>query len=97
MNINAMMQQAKKMQADMEAKQKELDAKEFTIEKQGVTIIIKGDRTIQSVKINEFLIDPDDAETLEDMIVIAINAANAKVTEEEDKISASTSNAGMPF
>ncbi len=95
MNINAMMQQAKKMQADMEIKQAELAKKEFTIEKQGITILIKGDRTIKSVKINDALIDPEDAETLEDMIIIAVNAANQKIDEEQEAISPQQT--GMPF
>ncbi len=97
MNINAMMQQAKKMQAEIEIKQKELNAKEFTIEKQGITIVIQGDRTIKSVKINEALVDEDDVETLEDMVIIAMNAANAKIDAEQEAIAPQTPGMGMPF
>ncbi len=97
MNINAMMQQAKKMQAEMEAKQAELNTKEFLIERQGISIIIKGDRTIKSVKINEALVDEDDVETLEDMVIIAMNAANAKIDEEQAAIAPQQAGMGMPF
>ncbi|NQZ29437.1 MAG: YbaB/EbfC family nucleoid-associated protein [Mycoplasmatales bacterium] len=97
MNINAMMQQAKKMQAEMEAKQAELNKKEFLIEKQGISIVIMGDRTIKSVKINEALVDEDDVETLEDMVIIAMNAANAKIDEEQAAISPQQAGMGMPF
>ncbi len=96
MNINAMMQQAKKMQADLEAKKKQLATQEFVIEKQGVTITVMGDRKIKSVKINEFLIDPEDPETLEDMMVIAIDAANQLIDEKLEEISPQTPG-GMGF
>ncbi len=97
MNINAMMQQAKKMQAEMEAKQAELNKKEFLIERQGISVVIMGDRTIKSVKINEALVDEDDVETLEDMVIIAMNAANAKIDEEQAAISPQQAGMGMPF
>ena len=97
MNINAMMQQAKKMQAEMEAKQAELNKKEFLIERQGISIVIMGDRTIKSVKINEALVDEDDVETLEDMVIIVMNAANAKIDEEQAAISPQQAGMGMPF
>ncbi len=97
MNINAMMQQAKKMQAEMEEKQAELNKKEFLIERQGISVVIMGDRTIKSVKINEALVDEDDVETLEDMVIIAMNAANAKIDEEQAAISPQQAGMGMPF
>ncbi len=95
MNIQQMMKQAKKMQAELEVKQKELAKKEFTIEKQGVTIKIMGDKKIVSIDINEFLIDPDDKETLEDLMIIAFNDAIALVEAEEEKLSPQQPN--MPF
>ncbi len=97
MNINAMMQQAKKMQAEMEVKQAELNKKEFLIERQGISIVIMGNRTIKSVKINEALVDEDDVETLEDMVIIAMNAANTKIDEEQAAISPQQAGMGMPF
>lgn len=95
MNINAMMAQAKKMQAQMEKDKKELHAKEFVVEKQGIKVTISGDRKLKSVDINEILIDPDDKEILEDMIIIAINEANEIISSEEEKLQPSTQ--GMPF
>jgi len=95
MNIQQMMKQAKKMQAELEVKQKELAKKEFTVEKQGVTIKIMGDKKIVSIDVNEFLIDPDDKETLEDLMIIAFNDAIALVEAEEEKLSPQQPN--MPF
>lgn len=96
MNIQAMMQQAKKMQKELEAKQSELKSKEFKIEKQGITLTMKGDRTISSLKIHDALIDIDDKETLEDMIIITMNEANNLITQEEEAIQPK-SPSGMPF
>ena len=95
MNMNEIMKQAKRMQAEMEIKQNELAKQEFTIEKQGVTIKIMGDKTIKSIDINEFLIDPEDKETLEDLMIIAFNEAIQLVTEEEDKMAPKQNN--MPI
>ena len=95
MNIQQMMKQAKKMQAKLEAKQKELAKKEFVVQKQGVTIKIMGDKKIVSIDVNKFLIDPDDKETLEDLMIIAFNDAIALVDAEEEKLSPQQPN--MPF
>ena len=95
MNMNEIMKQAKKMQAEMEIKQNELAKQEFVVEKQGVTIKIMGDKTIKSIDINEFLIDPEDKETLEDLMIIAFNDAIKIVNDEEDKLAPKQNN--MPI
>lgn len=86
MNMQEMMKQAKKMQADMDIKQQKLAKQEFTIEKQGVTIKIMGNKKIVSIDINEFLVDPEDKETLEDLMIIAFNDAISLIDAEEEKI-----------
>lgn len=80
-NINAMIRQAQKMQADMEAKQAELDAKEYDISAGGgaVKVKISGKRQILSIDISPDVVDPDDVETLSDIIVAAVNEAIALV------------------
>lgn len=95
MNINAMMMQAKKMQADIEKAQKELETKEFTVEKQGIVVKISGKRKLLSVNINEALIDPDDKDIIEALVVIAVNEALDKVAAEEEKLRPAMPN--MPF
>lgn len=95
MDINKMMQQAKKMQADIEKKRQELNKKEFTIEKQGIKLIILGNRNVVSLDINAALVDPEDKELLQDMLIIAFNEANELIDEEHEKIMPSTP--GMPF
>jgi DNA-binding YbaB/EbfC family protein len=97
MNINAMMKQAKKMQDEMEIKQKELDKKVFLIEKQGIKLEVFGNGQVKSIKINDALIDPEDPETLEDMIIISFNEANLRIQEAQEEIAPKNSNSGLPI
>ena len=96
MNIQAMMKQAKKMQDQLEVSKKELEKKEFTIEKQGIKIVVLGNRRIKKIDINEALIDPEDKDIIEDLIIIAFNEAQDIIDGEESKMQPS-SPAGMPF
>ena len=99
MNINALMQQAQKMQKEMAKKQKELEEKLFEIESSGgaIKISIYGNRTIEKIDIDKDAIDPDDKEMLEDMIKIAINEAIKVIDKENEKIQQKmASSMGMP-
>ena len=95
-NIQAVV---KKMQEDMANKQAELEACEYDVNAGGgvVTVRINGKKEILSVKIDPEVIDPDDAETLEDLIVAAVNEAIKKVetiyNQEMEKI---TGGLGLP-
>lgn len=100
MNINALMQQAQKMQKDLEKAQKQLEATLFEVESAGgaVKVSIYGSRKIEKIDIDKDAIDPDDKEMLEDMIKIAINEAMDKIDNEQAKIQAKmTSGMRMPF
>ncbi|MGM9637516.1 MAG: YbaB/EbfC family nucleoid-associated protein [Eubacteriales bacterium] len=80
-NMQSMIKQAQKMQAEMEAKQAELDQKEYEIQAGGgaVTVTINGKKEIQSIRISPEVVDPDDIETLSDILVAAVNQAIKKV------------------
>ena len=81
MNINQLMKEAKKMQADMEKSQEELVSKEFEATAGGGAIEVKvsGAKEIKSIKINKDVVDPDDVEMLEDLILTCVNEALRKV------------------
>ena len=81
-NLNAMIKQAQKMQEDMQAKQAELDEREYEISAGGgvVGVKINGKREILSIDIKPEIVDPDDIETLSDILVAAINEAIKKLT-----------------
>ena len=79
-NMNAMIKQAQKMQADMEALQEDLDAREYEIAVGG-GVKINGKKEILSIDIKPEIVDPEDIETLQDTLVAAVNQAIKKVEE----------------
>lgn len=88
MNMNAIMQQAQRMQREMEKAQKELEAKEFEIVSAGggIKVKINGKKEVLNIDIDPEMIDADEKEMLQDMIVVAINEAISKVLNEEQAI-----------
>ena len=81
MNINNLMKEAKKVQADMEKSQAELAIKEFEASAGGGAINVKvtGEKVLKEIKINPEVVDPEDVEMLEDLILTCINEALRKV------------------
>ena len=100
-NMNAMIRQAQQMQEDMTNLQEELDAKEYEISAGGgvVTIKINGKKEVLSLDIKPEIVDPDDIETLTDVLVAGINEAIKKVedvnSEEMSKITGGISMPGL--
>ncbi len=99
-DMNALMRQAQKMQEDMQTKQAELEEREYEITAGGgvVNVKINGKKEILSISLEPEIIDPDDKETLEDILVAAVNEAIKRVedtnNEEMSKITGSIP--GMP-
>ena len=99
--MQSMLKQAQKMQEDMAAKQAELEEQEYEVAAGGgvVNVKINGKKEILSVKIDPEVVDPDDVETLEDLIVAGVNEAIKKVeaisAEEMQKITGSMNLPGM--
>ena len=87
MNINNLMKEAKKMQADMQKTQEELAAKEFEASAGGGAINVKvtGEKVIKEIKINKDVVDPDDVEMLEDLILTCVNEALRKVDSAQNQ------------
>ena len=81
MNINNLMKEAKKMQAEMQKSQEELATKEFDSTAGGGAISVKvtGEKVIKEIKIKPDVVDPDDVEMLEDLIFTCVNEALRKV------------------
>ena len=100
-NMQAMLKQAQKMQEDMQLKQEELEAREYEVAAGGgvVNVKINGKKEILEVKLSPEIVDPDDIETLEDLIVAGVNEAIKKVeaisAEEMQKITGSIGLPGM--
>ena len=81
MNINSLMKEAKKMQAEMEKSQTELASKEFEASAGGGAISVKvtGAKEVKEIKIQKEVVDPEDVEMLEDLILTCVNEALKKV------------------
>ena len=84
MNMNQLMKEAKKMQADMEKSQEEIAVKEFeaTVGGGAVTVRVNGKKEVISIVIKKDVVDPDDVEMLQDLIISCTNEALRKVDAE---------------
>jgi DNA-binding YbaB/EbfC family protein len=97
-----MLQQAQKMQEDVAAKQAELEAREYEASAGGgaVTVKISGKKQILSLDIAPEIVDPDDIETLSDILIAAVNEAIKQVEDtsaaEMEKITGAMGIPGMP-
>ena len=100
-NIQSMLKQAQKMQEDMAALQEDLDAREYEVAAGGgaVKIKINGKLEVSGVEIDPDVVDPDDVETLQDILTAAMNEAIRKVNdtnnEEMGKITGSLNMGGL--
>ena len=83
MNINSLMKEAKKMQADLEKNQQELAEKEFEASAGGnaVSVKVNGQKHILDLKLQKEVVDPEDVEMLQDLIVTCINQAFKQVDD----------------
>ncbi len=88
MNMQNMMRQAQKLQKQMEQKQADLAASQFTGKsaQELVTVTFTGDKKLISIDYKEAVIDPEDIETLQDMTTQAINDALSQVDDATKKI-----------
>lgn len=74
-NMNSVIKQAQKMQEEMEKVQTELEDKTVEATSGGgvVKVTISGKKEIVSLSISPEAVDADDVETLEDLIIAAVN------------------------
>ncbi len=79
-NMQQLMRQAQKMQQQMTEMQEKLDQEEYEAASGGgmVQVKVSGKRELTSITIDPQVIDPDDAEMLEDLIKAAVNEALRK-------------------
>jgi hypothetical protein len=101
-NMNNLMKQAQRMQKQMEEGQKELETKEFTAKAGGgaVEVTVSGKKEVLNVKLSEEAVDPDDIETLQDMIMAATNEALRQAQEASDELMGKMTGGlggGLPF
>ena len=82
MNMQAMMQQAQKMQREISKAKEEVESKVFTSTKSFVEVSINGKKEVQTIKINSESLEKEDIEMLEDLILVSLNDALKQVDKE---------------
>ena len=98
MNMQNMMKQAQKLQKQMQASQEEIANTTF-LGKAAQDLVVaefSGDRKLTSLTIKSDVIDPEDPETLQDMVTDAVNDALSQIEKvTEQKLGKFTK--GLPF
>lgn len=81
----AMMKKMQKMQRDMMKAQKEIEEAIFTGTAGGglVSVEVTGTKQINKISIKPDIVDPEDVETLEDVMMLALNDAFRQVDERQ--------------
>ena len=82
-NMQGLMKQAQKMQEKMQAAQEELKTKtvEESVGGGMVTVVFSGAQELKKITISKEVVDPEDLETLQDLILSAVNAGLRKSQE----------------
>lgn len=85
-NMNQMLKEAQKMQEQITALQADLEEREFSASVGGgaVDITINGKRQVLKLNIKPEVVDPEDVETLQDLVMSAFNEAVRVLDEESD-------------
>ena len=84
--MQSLMKQAQKMQEDMENAKEELAAKQYEVKAGGgmVCLTINGEKQITNLDISPDIVDPDDIETLSDILTAAFNEAIKQVEDDAE-------------
>ncbi len=100
-NMQGMLRQAQKMQERISELQEELDNRVYEIQAGGgaVSVTITGKKEIKQLSIQPDIVDPEDIETLCDVLTAAFNEAIRKVeetnTSEMEKVTGGMSIPGL--
>ncbi len=82
MNMQAMMQQAQKMQREITKAKEEVESKTFVVSKSLVEVSVNGKKEVLRIKISNDNITKEDIEVLEDLILVSLNEAFGQVDKE---------------
>lgn len=82
-NMNSVIKQAQKMQEEMEKVQSDLEEKKVEAAAGGgaVSVVVSGKKELVSIEIKPEAVDPEDVETLQDLIMVAVNEGIKKADE----------------
>lgn len=96
-NMQQLMKQAQQMQQKMAEAQEEVDNAEAEGNAGGgmVKVLVTGNKTLKSIKIDPSVCDPEDTEMLEDLIIAALNDAYAKAESIKEELMAPFAGLGL--
>ena len=96
----AMMKRIQEMQAQMEAKQQEIEQSEFSASAGGgaVEVTVTGAHEVKNINLQPDVVDPEDIEMLADLLIAATNEAMRKADDAmEQAMGAFKSGLNLPF
>ncbi len=99
MDMNRMMKQARKMQAQMQEAQEALKTQEYTATVGGgaISATVTGANRVVALQIDPDAVDPDDVEMLQDMVIAAVNEALTQAENDaNDRLGSITSGLNIP-
>ena len=99
-NMGQLLQQAQRMQKDVERVQEEIKNSKIDATSGGgvVKVTINGNHELKSLTIDPKAVDPEDVEMLQDLIIAACNEAARKLDEySTSKMNDVTGGVKMPF
>ena len=99
-NMQQMLKQAQRMQANITKLQAELEAREYETTSGGGMVYVKanGKKELLELTIKPEAVDPDDVEMLQDMVMAAVNELLRTIEETANKeMSRITGGMNMPF
>ena len=97
MDMQRLMQQALQMQRKLAKIEEELDATIYEGKNNGVEVKVNGKNEVTEVSIDEDLLDKENKDMLQDMVMLAVNDAQAKAkADREAKMGSVTQGVRMP-
>lgn len=99
MNIQKMMKQVQQMQGQMQKAQAEMAARSFEASVAGgkITATANGHGEIQGIRIAKEVVDPEDAEMLQELVLTAVREAQKKArAHQADEMGKLTGALGLP-
>ena len=84
MNMQAIMKQAQKLQADMMNAKKQINETIYEASSSIVSVKMNGEKKLLEVKIDAEELEKDDIEVLEDMLLVAINDVNKQIDKDTE-------------
>lgn len=100
MSNMAMMQKVQKLQKEMMKAQKALEETIFekTVANDLLTVKMNGAKQVEAINIQPDLLDPEDADMLQDLLVATINELLSEIDKEsEERLGKYTKGLNLPF